>query len=298
LCTAECITDDDCPSNAFCLVSAEVGYGFCLERCISGSTLITDKCHGRSDMACVSLARPTGSACTRNSDCASGEVCDTEDRVCVDPFDACWPTCGGDFHCADGMKCDFESGLCVPEDDLPEGEPIGAECDPNADPDPCSGMCLTFIDENSDPLVSTCTAPCTFGYLEGCGWDGTGPAPAVCLFPFDPNGGVGDIGICAQLCDCNADCNHSGFVCLPFNDERIEDVLGRRGVCEIASLAGDTPQLEECENGAGGAGNGGEGGAPGAAGAGGEPEPTEEGGAGGAGGAGGEGGAPGGGSEG
>lgn len=297
LCTRDCTTDADCPSNGVCLTD----FGICLEGCSPGASGITAKCHGRANMACQTLARAQGTPCDDNTDCGTGEICDSAGE-CRELIDVCWASCGGDFHCEEGSACDFALGLCLPEDEVPEGDPIGSECDPDAAQNSCDGFCLSYIDENQEPILSTCTAGCTFGYLEGCGWDATGPAPAACLLPNDDNGGLGDTGICTQLCDCNADCGHPEFACFGFADIGLadfEDVFGRLGFCNPATDAdgepitdqtGDPlPQLETCEDGAGGAGNEGEGGAGGA-----PTEPGEEGGAGGAAGApgGGDAGAP------
>jgi hypothetical protein len=141
----------------------------------------------------------------------------------------CVPNCGGDFDCATGTFCDFATGLCAPEE--PSGLPIGSLCNPNAGANPCNGFCQA---KNEAGTEGTCAAFCTLAPgLYGCGWDGSAAADAACLYltrlSSDP--GIGDVGICGALCDCNADCAASGDRCVDESNGDILSVWGRTGYC-------------------------------------------------------------------
>ena len=56
------------------------------------------------------------------------------------------------------------------------------------------------------------------------------PAPRRLRVP-DEGGAIADVGYCAELCDCNADCIEPTFVCDTFDDEPLERAFGRKGVC-------------------------------------------------------------------
>ncbi len=244
MCTVECTDDADCPQGSLCLTDV----GMCLEACTLGPG---EKCRNRADLACMPVARLQGDAtCTDDSDCSGDGVCSNGE--CRELVTACWFSCAGDFDCDPGLRCDFASGLCTDVELGPD--PIGAECDPDAAEDTCNGLCMPFIDENAEPLYSACFGGCTFGRLEGCGWDGTGPADAACLVPRYVDGDIGDLGQCVALCDCNAECAHPDAACFAFAElgaAELEDVFGRRGICEYAyDAAGNpvtVPQLTECE---------------------------------------------------
>ena len=82
--------------------------------------------------------------------------------------------------------------------------------------------------------VSFCSATCSFGTL-GCGYGSNAqPRGAMCLTPatFDANGseGVGDVGLCLELCDQAADCAQPGWQCTPAPDAR-----SRYGFCTAPS---------------------------------------------------------------
>lgn len=278
MCTAECVSDADCQgidSNSVCLD------GLCFEGCVLGSTL-GGKCDDRLDQVCFPAAAGTGEPCSDDSDCNTDEFCGTSGQ-CFFPVPSCLPLCGGDFDCPSGTFCDPGGGICVEEE--PTGLDLGEDCDP--EDDQCQGFCwdLTVDDE---VLSASCSGYCTFGRLEGCGWDGAPPADAACIFPYE---GPGDVGFCASLCDCDGDCASATEACRSFEAAGVAEYVGyfgREGYCVYPFNADDEPieTLGACEGGGEG-GAGGEAGAPGAAGepGGGEGgaggEPGGEGGAGG-----------------
>ncbi len=229
---------------------------YCFEGCEFGSTgqgFDPEKCHGRPEFSCRPL-----------------QVSETEFVA------ACLPRCNSDADCPSGRFCDPLLGLCSSVE--PTGGDIGVACMETAD---CQGVCLNIVDDNDEPISQTCSERCTLGAFPACGWDGTGEATAVCLFPdsnisrLGGSPGIGDDGFCTALCDCNDDCQ-GGSECVQF------EIAGRAGYCGVP-IEGD--QVIPCEpdpgsggsagaggaggTGGGAAGSGGAGGSGGVAGAGG-----------------------------
>jgi hypothetical protein len=235
LCTSPCRSDAEChelAAGSLCVAfDADVSITFCLEGCRTGLAG-EPKCHGRSDLACTLLGlMPTDTACETASDCARTELCATsvDPPVCGEIVTGCVPNCGGDYHCAPGKFCDFATGLCAPEPST--GQPIGTLCDPNAASEPCNGFCQVKDDAGDEGV---CSAFCTLAPgLHGCGWDGSGPADAACLYltRLSPDAGIGDVGLCGALCDCNADCPATDDRCVDESNGEIMSLWGRAGYC-------------------------------------------------------------------
>ncbi len=206
VCTRSCQTTDDCTGidpNASCVGLTDT-QSFCMEGCTIGSPATTDtKCHNRPDMACA-------------ADPNAPNV----------PF--CVPVCRGDFDCPGGRGCDPASGLCA--DQPSTGLPIGAACDPTATPTPCAGFCVQL-----DTGIGICSEPCANG-TDSCGAapGQAGPLDAACLWISDPNAGMGDLGDCGQLCDCDADCANDKLVCSPLPVD-VAGFYGRAGFCGLAT---------------------------------------------------------------
>lgn len=206
-CTAACETYADCTRFD---AQAGCGAGLCLRGCFSGEARPGEgKCLERADLACWSSA-----------------------TLGLEPFDPrvrqsgiCLPLCGSDADCP-GRACDLALGLCV---DAPTaGAGIGAACDAD---EQCAGRVCQA--SNVDGL-SFCSATCSFGTF-GCGYDANAsPRDAMCLTAatFDENGseGIGDVGLCLELCDEAADCTQPGWQCTPAPDAR-----GRAGFCTAPS---------------------------------------------------------------
>lgn len=158
---------------------------------------------------------------------------------------ACFPVCQSDAACGAGQFCDFGAtglGLCVATQ--PPGAGIGEACDGTAQGADClSGTCVTLIDPVSGaPAGSFCSANCTFGLLEGCGFGETeavGARDAVCLAPQFEGGDGGDLGFCFELCDEDADCAQAatGWSCATFPAD-IQEAVGRTGECVPPGVPG------------------------------------------------------------
>jgi hypothetical protein len=170
--------------------------GLCLRTCLSldPRSLDESKCLGRIDVVCESeayLGLTTISGLRQDG--------------------WCYPQCGSDEDCP-GRSCDLARGLCV--DTPTAGLPIGARC---ANANECAGrICLQLPDQES-----FCSAPCVFGQPIGCGYGiAGGPRGAACVGPrvrgFLSTEGVGDVGICAELCGEASECEQAatrGWVC-------------------------------------------------------------------------------------
>jgi len=65
----------------------------------------------------------------------------------------------------------------------------------------------------------------------------TGDRPGFCFFAA-VGGSIGDIGYCAELCDCDGECMHTDSICDPFSSEAVRELTGKGGVCAPRS-AGD-----------------------------------------------------------
>jgi hypothetical protein len=106
------------------------------------------------------------------------------------------------------------------------GDPLGSHCpyNPDATSSTCQGSCLGVVDAvGQTPKASFCTNACVLGRTDNCGYgtDGNGPlrsgAPTgYCALVVNHTYGIGDIGVCAQLCDSTSDCldQTDSFTCL------------------------------------------------------------------------------------
>lgn len=263
ICTLAC---NSAANNSDCLEIADNSYcaqfvdknTYCVEGCTEGDTV---KCHSRDEVACslIGLIPGTG-ACASSSDCATGELCDTQKGVCGQIVTGCMPTCGGDYDCNPGQHCDFSTGFCMAQ--KPPGLPLGSACTvPTGNQtDPCNGLCLPG---GQDPTKGWCSGFCTFNSgLTGCNWDGTGAADNACLFStvLSTTGMVAlnDVGLCGQICDCNTDCVVPGNYCMDETGGDIMSVWGRNGYCRpLASGEKASDSFSKCSGSSGAGGTGG-----------------------------------------
>lgn len=222
--TVECVAVDD-------LAGCNTAFGFCLGLCTPGAGGL--KCGLERPLACLPLTQPMSGVCL--------------------------PTCTSDDSCGPGRFCDLgASGLC--QDAPPSGGAVGAACTLATEADDCAGdICLSFLapSDGATPVGSFCTANCTFGRVDGCGFDtrSSGTRNAACLQPQQSDGAAGDLGFCFALCDESSDCEQSvdGWVCEPFADATLTATLGRAGRClpvELTSEPGipgipDVPGIPE-----------------------------------------------------
>ena len=222
LCTVTCTSNLDCAAwdpSAQCLHYKGAANSYCLEGCSHDDwyepELNPRKCHGRLDMAC------------------GGTEYGLLDN-------ACRPTCTSDSQCGPGLTCNGVYGLC--QSDPKPGDPIGSTCDPSQSPTTCQGFCSAYANG-----TAYCDALCVIGSRENCGYTGVGTPKAACLSYFTGGGqSTGDLGSCAQLCRCDADCTAAGFVCRP---NALSLSFGARGTCTPADYAATS--LPSCEVDAG-----------------------------------------------
>jgi hypothetical protein len=159
----------------------------------------------------------------------------------------CIPRCTSDAACGPGRFCDTTLfGMCV--DAQRPGGGVGAPCTPETEGADCiSGLCIQYSDPaNPDQVAgSFCSGNCAAGIISGCGTDAiaTGTRQAACFSAQFPNGGLGDLGYCAPLCDTTADCAQAadGWVCEPFPDPQAQAQVGRAGECVPGALATGGP---------------------------------------------------------
>jgi hypothetical protein len=100
--------------------------------------------------------------------------------------------------------------------------------------DDCNGR---LCDEVPGDAGGVCTGPCVLGQLAGCGFaEGAVSRDVVCLSPLVQSGrfseGVGDIGLCREVCDEDTDCLlfDLGWGCSPLSPAAAE-FFGRSGAC-------------------------------------------------------------------
>jgi hypothetical protein len=209
-CSAPCRSSAECalldPTSGCGLIDQTTGDGFCLGICQAGNTEGALKCGADRAQACISTqANPT--------------------------FGLCFPACQSDLGCGEGRFCDDSDpglGLCT-DTDRPGGG-VGAACTPETEATDCaSSICLAF----PNGAGNFCSANCTFASLNGCGYaqGSTGPREAACLQGRLQNAGAGDLGFCFELCDVNADCEQTDWVCDPFDTAEFQTFVGRQGQC-------------------------------------------------------------------
>jgi hypothetical protein len=209
-CTADCIVDPgicaEIDPSAVCLQLSDTT-AYCMQSCGVGSV---SKCDGRGDVAC---------------DAASIDI------------GFCRPICRSHADCGNRL-CDVGTGACV--DALPAGDPIGAECDPEAATSNCeSQICLPMTE-----TFAVCSGWCNLSET-GCGLDNDiprEPGEAICTFGVLAGSGLGDLGYCNQRCDCDADCLHPDGTCLIVPSD-VAAVFGSDGLCVDPEFPDDDPEF-------------------------------------------------------
>jgi hypothetical protein len=212
--------------------------GLCFEGCTVGKAggTGTTKCHGREHNACAPVEGGAAGAgycrplCTTSGDCLTG-VCDPKRSVCVAsaPLEqgfglvcAAPPDGGAGDGGADAGDAGADDGGADAPADAAEG---------GAAPPACGGLCVGL-----GASSEVCTRRCRFGSTGECATQMTaGHRRGGCLF-VTKGGGLGDLGYCGELCDCNRDCGEGSFVCDAFEDAALETAFGRKGVCTPTAL--------------------------------------------------------------
>ncbi len=208
MCVVDCsASESDCAKvdpNSVCVQSDPADKGspsFCYPTCTLGNPApSSDKCRSRGDLACTEKVAGTGEG-------------------------YCRPACQNDSECAP-RHCDLSTGLCA--DVAPAGAAVGAACTSAV---ACTGGCLEH-----NAAFSECSGACTLGAV-GCGQsrEQGPPYDAYCL--IEPRGaGLGDLGYCAKVCDCDDECGRADAVCSPTEPSTQRDT-GRKGVCSARAYA-------------------------------------------------------------
>lgn len=212
ICSLDCASDSalcrNFDSRGVCVRYQGIG-SFCFQGCTPGSTGQTlTQCQERFDMACQeSTSNPNAGYCQ--------------------------PICGSDADCGT-RKCDFETGLCA--DQVTGTLPIGSACDKDATDDPCIGFCIgvTGIADADVSNFGFCSGACALGDPTlGCGNDLSAAPKNLCIYASSSNAGVGDVGLCAQACDCNDDCLNKDMICDPFGSANLEQITQHAGACSV-----------------------------------------------------------------
>jgi hypothetical protein len=186
-----------CSSNKLktvvgCQTDAECGDPAANFRCDTA----TGVCHCRNDSACAKgeFCNPAGFCqakvtCYVNSDCPSGELCDSHSNVCIPQG-----RCTADDQCPIGKLCDRTLGICAPGCHSYGDCPVGNSClcpaadggrtecsCPSLDPaqrDQCTvGQCSTDACPN--------TEACPYGQL--CAVPDGGTGLPVCHSDYSPD---------------------------------------------------------------------------------------------------------------
>ncbi len=241
-----CSEDVECGSGLRCFQSdadeffgAGPSGGYCTVQCTQNTdcTSVDPQSQCQSGL-CLRTCRSMNPTSVRENKCLTRRdvVCQSEAYLGITAFSGarqaglCMPQCGSDEDCGERF-CDLARGLCVAT--RPAGAPVGAACAVNAD---CLGG--TCVPADGASMQRLCTAPCVFGQPVGCG-DGVSAEPRnyACLQPLMRGAfsaeGLGDVGLCVEVCTTDADCAQAenGFVCRP--DDRVARV-GRSGFCLTA----------------------------------------------------------------
>lgn len=235
---ASCATDSDCgdedASGLGCLrASAEFGErgpagGLCTAPC----TVHADCWSWDETAVCASQPGVCVEGCTRGSprpDTWDPSKCHgRQDMACSASSRACTPRCARDDQCGVGLHCNPATGLCDPK--RVTGDPPGTACDRFSGANPCAGVCLGI-----------CGELCTIGAAVTCGVSRFHSSlRAVCLGEIVASS-VGDLGYCAELCNCSSDCP-SDTVCAPWD---FEGRFEAAGLC----VAGTRPAgAHDCVN--------------------------------------------------
>lgn len=218
-----CSADRECPLGQVCnAVTRKCGPG-CTEdgQCQQGTVCVQARCVPpcTGDGECVAPATCQGGKCKIPGACELASDCPTPETYCDRGTGQCAPGCQVDadckdaakvcksndcidkgcqhnFECAFGRVCNKGNGQCEP---YPTSEPHCASCDPQAENDPACptpNICVTFQDENEQPLGDHCLVQCKNDPIDRC------PSGWQCQRFEDPNGGPEQF-FCTRPCYLN-----------------------------------------------------------------------------------------------
>jgi hypothetical protein len=133
-----------------------------------------------------------------------------------------------------GRRCGAEPDAGAGPDSATDAPPDAPDDAASADGGSavwCSGLCVDLGD-----AASVCSHRCVFGDTAECAPVSGAARRGGCLY-VTPGGTVGDLGYCAEVCDCNDQCSEPTSVCDAFGDATLEAAFGRKGVCTAPELA-------------------------------------------------------------
>lgn len=240
---APCATDDDCTDSLTCMTSAMgIPGGACTRPCAAAAECadVGGYCAQLGDQSAVRLCLLGCSFGPQDSTAFDPTKCHGRaDMACTPTVDGpvCHPLCNSDSDCA-GAFCNPGTGLCTAT--APAGDPVGTTCTPGTTT--CRGLCGQFGAQDSDGV---CAELCTLGAPSACAG---GASRAFCGATsgeiIDGGGpGVGDWGICLQVCDCTAQCLSTMNVCVDLGPDAPQTV-GGRGMCVLP--AAGSVELTTC----------------------------------------------------
>jgi hypothetical protein len=257
-----CKRDAECAAGAFCLqpsggdlAGGGPPHGICAADCSGDEEL----CQGFSGATCVHIpsstldggvapdGTPSEAGTARSSLCLeecsvgrfAGAKCHAVPSVACEPLPSsssgafCRPVCSTNLDC-DGRTCDVRTGVCTDRVAVADST-LGLTCDARTASNDCEGLCVSL-----DSTHGVCSHRCIFGDSADCAGSSGIVHAGGCVLST-PGGDIGDVGYCAQLCDCPGDCRDPGFACDPFDDRTLETAFGRKGVCTPRALALRTP---------------------------------------------------------
>jgi hypothetical protein len=215
-----CATDAECPLGEVCNAQSRVCGPGCTEdgQCQQGTVCVQARCVPPcgGDGDCVSPATCQAGKCKIPGACEAAVDCPTPETYCDRVSGQCVGGCQVDadcrnaakicqanacvdkgcqhnYECAFGQVCNKGNGQCVP---YPASEPYCAVCDPQAENDPACpspNICVSFQDENQQPLGDHCLVPCKNDPIDRC------PSGWQCQRLEDPETGAEQF-FCARPC--------------------------------------------------------------------------------------------------
>lgn len=276
-----CLSDFDCPSDAFCDSGTNsctaYDFGICLT---DGDCPVGSYCD-RADGGCYI---PGVAECVADGDCQSGFECDFRDSCRPETEGTCLvdsdcatgalcianlctlvaDTCQFDFQCSAGFTCTNSRCqlLCGPDTHCPSGtacedslcQPIVGECVDSSDCADLStncveGTCLRRCDEGCDVAIEVCDPEdfCRARTLP----DPQAPSP-FCRSNADCDGTLCVEGVCRTACDIDAP--DPDVICASYDGQL--PLCGPDNLCYAESelesdcrAQSDCPEAQDCLDG-------------------------------------------------
>lgn len=235
----QCTSEADCPPDSTCLTpESEDGSdqlpqpGMCVADCGSDS----GACSAFSNAVCAEVVA-TRDYCVHSCQIGTTDAfkCGTREDAACHPLEAgggyCSAICTSHAQCEEA--CSARTGQCT-SSSARGFDDFGGECDPDST-ESCSGACVEV-----EPDYAVCSNPCVFGSAAPCAIHAD--APSLCAI-VTAGGSIGDLGYCAELCDCNEECTHPTAVCDPFADAAVVELLGYQGVCAAPTTADGSTRI-------------------------------------------------------